>query len=229
MASPSVVYKERQGLPVSTPHVQRARLEDRGPVDAALAVQPAQFVAAADAIDVPISRERQVSAFVKERWAPVYLKTDSTDLATILKASQTLVGWNVTQHSVKEQRRLSAEDFMEVCQTAQIQASDSFYIGYAETIPGNDPVIIDGEAILTRDGTPLTGGTMIKGRQHYNQVTKGFTHWDKGGWEKREQMLAEEASRPVRNVRRAMESYKGELPMWNPVGVNFRRDRRSAV
>ena len=54
----------------------------------------------------PKDRVRQVSAFVEERWSPVYRKTDSTDLAAILLASQEQVGWQVTQHESQASRQV---------------------------------------------------------------------------------------------------------------------------
>ena len=82
---------------------------------------------------------------------------------------------------------------------------------------------------MTHDG--IVRGTMItKGRSEYNERTKGYVHWDKGFVQQRYAALAEEDSRPVRNVRRALEATAGEvLPTWRPVGLNMRRDRRSAV
>lgn len=248
VVSPSVVFKERQGLPTTSPHVARVALEAPSHVEATLA--PVRFVALADAVDVPADRTRLVSAFVEEHWAPVYTSTDSTDLATILLVSQKQIGWQVTQRESHQSRtarraRQNAEDFVEILQSTQIQASDEFYVGYYETIPGNDPVILDGEILrgeatyetnedgsrgkMTHDGI-VRGGTMITGRKHYNSETKGFVQWDKGAWQEHLRVEAEMLSRPVRNVRQAMEAIAGEkLPMWRPTGINFRRDRRSAV
>ena len=126
-------------------------------------------------------------------------------------------------------------------QSTQIQASDEWANGYYETIPGNDPVILNGEILrgeatydengkMTHDGI-VRGGTMITGgRRQYRAATKGMVTWDKAAWKLHEEAQAEMASRPVQNVRRAMEAIAGEVrPMWTPTGVNFRRDRRSAV
>lgn len=248
--SPSDVYKERAGLPIQSAHSQRVQLETSAVVEKALA--PVRFVTASEA-HPPKNRVRTLSAFIEERWMPVYATSDSTNFAEILKASQTLVAWKVEQrvrsaycdcttarfskegeefiHAAcgRARKALTAEQFVEVAQHAQLQPNDAFYIQYAETIPGNDPVVIDGEVLRARDGTVIRGGTMIQGRKHYNQVTKDFVHWDKGFAEQRERALAEEASRPVRNVRRALEAVAGEvLPMWKPTGVNPRRDRARA-
>lgn len=118
-----------------------------------------------------------------------------------------------------------------------MQASDAFYDGIYETIPGNDPIILDGQILrgeatydengkMTHDG--IVRGTMItKGRREYNERTKGFIHWDKAFAAQREAAQAEYASRPVRNVRRALEACQGELPMHRPVGINFRKDKRA--
>lgn len=265
--SPSEVYKERLGLPIDAPHTMRVQLETSAAVEKALA--PSRFVATDEAVNVPKNRVRILSAFIQERWSPVYATTDSMDMGEILRASQTQIGWKVTQeqrsaycdctHATFEneggafvhkacgrsRKHLSDEQFMEQVVRQQIQASDEFYNGLIETVPGNDPVIFEGELLrgeavyetlpdgsrgkMLHDG--IIRGTMItQGRREYRERTKGFAHWDAGFIEKRKAALAEEDSRPIRNVQRAMESVAGEsLPTWRPVGVNFRRDRRSAV
>jgi hypothetical protein len=239
--SPSEVFKERLGLPIAAPHTARAVLAaSKEQVEHALAAP--RFASLDES--APPNRVRQVSAYVEEHWSPVYAKTDSTDLATILVTSQQQIGWTVTQRE-SEQSRLArraqqnAEEFAEVLQSMQIQASDEFYNGILETVPGNDPIILDGEILrgeatydengkMTHDG--IIRGTMItKGRREYNERTKGYVHWDKGAWEQHLKAEAEWCSRPVRNVRRALEDCNNALPLWRPVGINFRRDRRSAV
>src|SRR5271165_1567473 len=80
--SPADVYKTRLGLPIESPHRQRVVLQAPGHLEQTLA--PVRFVALSEATDVPRSRVRQVSAFVEEYWSPVYEKTASTDMATIL-------------------------------------------------------------------------------------------------------------------------------------------------
>lgn len=220
VVSPADVYKERAGLPVSSPHRVRVALE--APPAAAHALAAPRFVAAAEATDVPRDRVRQVSAFVEEVWRPEYAKTRSTDMAEILRASQTLVGWQVTQRvSASSRHRLTAEQFAEVLQSAQIQASDSFYAGYYETIPGNDAIEIDGKM--------LTGGTRVTSRTQYNAVTKGMVHWDRGFLEQRKAAEAEMASRPIRNVKANLERVAGEVLPMRRVLANPRYDRRSAV
>jgi hypothetical protein len=248
VVSPSEVYKTRLGLPTQSPHVARARMEAPADVERALALP--RFVALGDAHNVPANRVSQVGAYIEEVWAPVYRRTESADLVEILLASQEQIGWQVTQRESNDSRlarkaRQNAEEFVEVLQSAQIQATDEFYNGILETVAGNDPIILDGEILrgeatyeTNEDGSRgkmihdgIVRGTMIRGgRKEYNDRTKGYVHWDKGAWEKHLAAEAEMASRPVRNVRRAMEAVAGEaLPMWKPTGINFRRDRRSAV
>lgn len=232
IASPSEIFKTRMGLSTHVPHVQRAVPPAPKHVEQALA--PARFVPLSEAVDVPKDRVRQVSAFIEERWAPEYRKTTSTDLVEILRASQEQIGWTVTQHQTAASRarqKREDEEVAEILASLQVQATDDFYNQYYETIPGNDPVIIDGEVLRAADGTVIRGGTRITGgRKEYNAKTKGFIHWDAGFMAQRDAAIAEEASRPVRNVRRAMEVIAGEkLPMHRPVGINYRKDRRSAV
>lgn len=243
-ASPADVYKTRLGLPTQSPHTVRANLTAaKAQIEHGLAAP--RFASLDEA--APYDRVRQVSAYVEEHWSPVYAKTESADLATILLNSQKQIGWHITQRE-SEQSRLArkaqqnAEDFIEVLQSCQVQASDAFYDGYYETIAGNDPVVLDGEILrgeatyewnedgsrgaMIHDGI-VRGGTQIRGRQQYDRATRGMVHWDKGFAAQREAAQAEYASRPVRNVRRAMEDCKNALPMWRATGINFRRDKRA--
>jgi hypothetical protein len=260
--SPSITFKPRAGLPIAAPFSARAEMGTSAEVERALAAP--RFVRA-DEADAPANRVRQVSAFVAERWAPVYAKTESMDLVEILRASETLIGWQVTQHvhsahcdctharfeiesdgrmvhhaCGRARKPISAEAFNEIVKSMQVQSTDDFYNGVYETIPGNDPIVLEGELLcgqptydsegrMTHDG--IIRGTMIKGgRREYRERTKGFVHWDKGFLEQRKIALAEEASRPVRNVQRALDATKGRvLPMRRIVGINPRYDRKSAV
>ncbi len=229
--SPSSVYKERAGLPIDAPTAIRAKAPTTT-FDVQRALQP-ERVLPADA-EVPKDRVRIVSAFIEEHFAPIYAAIDSTDLAVIFSTAPEIVGWRVTQHVRKDARAkapMSAEQFYEHLQSLQIQASDAFYNQYLETVPGNDPVVIDGQVLRAKDGTVIRGGTQIRhGRKEYAQKTKGFVHWDKGFHAKREEALAEQASRPLRNVKDALEVTAGEkLPMHRPVGLNMRKDRARAV
>ena len=222
VVSPSDVYKERAGLPIAVPHTERARMQAPGHIERVLA--PARYVPASEAIDVPRDRVRQVSAFIEECWAPVYQRTDSTDLLTILRASETLVGWNVTQRqsaSSRARRKIAAEQFAEQVTSLQIQASDEFYNGLLPTVPGDDPVLIDGKL--------LRGTVITKGRAEYEERTKGYCHWGAGFVKERIAAQAEMESRPVRNVARNLERMKGEVLPMRRLLANPRRDRRSAV
>jgi hypothetical protein len=216
--SPAVVYKERQGVPVTQ------KVELRAPAHLEAALAPVRFVALTDAVDVPASRVRQVSAFVEEHWSPVYQKTDSRDMVEILRASQTQVGWEVRQRpaaSTRARKYETAEQFVEIAQSAQIQATDEFYVGYYETIPGNDPIEIDGKVV--------TGGTRIGSRTAYNAATKGFVHWDAGFWEQKKRAEAEMASRPVRNVAANLDRVAGACLPMRRLLPNPRVDRTRAV
>lgn len=198
-------------------------MEAPASVAQAVAIAPARFVPAAEAIDVPRARTRQVSAYIEEVWAPVYGTTDSTDMLEILRASERLVGWNVTQRiAASAKARMTAEQYAEVLQSAQFQVADEFYNQYYETIVGNDPIEIDGKIVT--GGTRITGG-----RREYREKTKGYVHWDAGYVKERNAALAELDSRPRRNVRRALEAHAGEvLPMHRKM-ANPRYDRKAAV
>jgi hypothetical protein len=236
--SPSEVFKTRLGLPVTSPHQEHVRLPAPPHLEGALA--PARFIAITDAVDVPSSRVRQVSAFVEEHFAPVYQRTDSTDLVEILRASQNQIGWSVTQRRAASSRvrHHSPGEFQEVLATAQIQATDDFYNQYYETIPGNDPVILDGEILkgeavkdadgrIIHDGT-VRGGTLIShGRREYREKTAGMLHWDVGVVKARAAAQAEMESRPARNVRANLERVAGEVLPMRRLLANPRYDRSS--
>jgi hypothetical protein len=222
--SPSIVYKTRAGLPIATAHSQRVSSHTTAEVQRFIV--PARFVRAGE-IAVPESRMRLVSPYVEEHYAPVYATTDSLDLSEILRASQELVGWNVTQtirdehcdclnavwnkEGVHEQcgrarASLSDEQFVEHVARVQLQASDEFYNGFYETIPGSD-------SVLTGAGL-ATGGTRItRGRTQYNQKTKGWVHWDKGVVKEREKAYAAEQQKWIDDVRPRVEKVsKTQLP-----------------
>lgn len=240
--SPSIVFKDRQNIALSVPKAIYAQAPQT-----TLDLEKVTFgekTMSADA-EVPTSRVRAVSAFVEERYRPIYDSTKSTDLFEILKASQTLIGWKVTLHARKEAKAkapMTAEEFVEHVQSLHIpRLADEAYNVYLDSFAGNDPCIVDGEILrgeatydehgkMTHDGV-IRGGTQIRhGRREYNRVTKDAVTWDKGYIKQRFAALAEQASRPVRNVQRALDAQKGEsLPTWRPVGINFRKDRRSAV
>jgi len=221
-------WKERTGLPIAAPHSARANLPAPAHLEATLAAP--RFVSMSEATSVPKDRVRQVSAFVEEHWQPVMQKTDSTDIATILLTSQQQIGWKVTQRQSQASRHVqSAEQFQEVLQSANIQASDEFYAGYYETIPGNDPVILDGEILRAQDGTIIRGGTQVNGRTDYRSKTKNMVLWDKGYVRERLAAQAELESRPVRNVKANLERVKGECLPMRRLLANPRVDRRSAV
>ena len=216
--SPSEVYKDRLGLPVSSPHTIRATVQAPGDIERAFA--PARFVSMEDAIDVPKGRVRHVSAYIEERWSPVYASTTSTDMFEIIKASQTQIGWTVTQQQTQASKaRPSAEQFIEIAQSCHIQASDEYLNGYYETIPGNDPLVIDGKTVT--GGTRITGG-----RREYREKTQGMIHWDAGFVKERERALAIEAQKGVQGVRAEGERIMGErMPTYRRI-PNGMMDKR---
>jgi hypothetical protein len=237
--SPADVYKERAGLSVASPHMQRVELNAPGDIQQALAAP--RFVSMEEAVDVPRDRVRQVSAYVEEHWTPKMAATESTDLAVILVTSQQQVGWTVTQRpaaSTRARKYQSQEEFEQVIQSAQIQASDDIYNGYFETIPGNDPCVINGEVLrgqpvykdgkMVHDGI-VRGGTMIRGgRREYREKTKDMVHWGPGFLEERAKVQAEMESRPVRNVKANMEAMAGRVLPMKRILANPRVDRKSA-
>jgi hypothetical protein len=243
--SPSIVFKPRQGIPLSVPPALRGQAPTTT-VDIEKHLQISR-VLTADA-EVPSSRVRVISAFVEEHFQPIYdIPIGSTDLAAIAKAAQhpTIIGWKVTQHARKEAQAkapMSKEEFVEHVQSLHFpEMSDEAYNQYLDFVKGNDPCIVDGNVLrgtptfdsdgrMTHDGV-IRGGTQIRGgKRDYREKTKGYAHVDQGWWKNHIAALAEESSRPVRNVKRMLEAVKGEsLPMWSPVGINPRKDRQSGV
>lgn len=220
VVSPSEIYKERLGLPISSPHSTRAMLQ--APADVERTFAPVRFVSLHDAGNVPKSRIRQIDAYTEERWNPVYATTTSTDVAEILRISQQQIGWKVVQQQTQASKaRHTAEEFIEVAQRCQMQTSDEIYNQYYETIPGNDPIWIDGKK--------LTGGTRITGgRREYREKTKTMVHWDKGYVKERAAYQAEMDSRPARNAKENLERVAGEVLPMKRLLANGRYDRRSA-
>jgi hypothetical protein len=223
--SPADVYKERAGLPVSSPHV--ARDIDFKPVDAA-ALAPVRFVSVYEA-KPPASRVRQVSRYIEEHWSPVYATTDSKNFQQILKASQTLVGWRIEQkarsphcdcgqatleqgpdgklvHKAcgRAKAPVSDDDIVEHIQSLSFAPADDFYNTFYPTIPGND-------AIMTEKG-PAKGGTqMTGGRREYREKTKGWVQWDAGVVRERDKAYAAEQKAWIDGVRPRVEKDSKQL------------------
>jgi hypothetical protein len=209
--SPSEVFKERAGLPVSTPHVQR----DVNFVPAsALVLQPPQFKKAEELAHVPISRMRLVSRYIEEHYQPVYDTPRFSGMAEAIRANTTVIGWNVTQtirsphcdclqatlemeqgklihrECGRARRHISDEDLVEHLQRLQIAPSDEFYNTDYPTIPGKDPIVVDGKVLrgepVYRDGKMVHDGIirqstrMTRGRREYREKTKNMVLWDKG-------------------------------------------------
>lgn len=262
--SPSDVYKSRVGLPIEAPHNQRVQLETSAAVERALA--PERFVAAAEA-NPPKERVRVLSAFIEEEWSPVYAtqKTE-TNIEAIFANANRLVGWKVVQRARnpycdctsarfsrnadgefrheqcgRARKHLSDEEFCEIVDQVKIQASDEFYNGLYETIPGGtEPVrdletgeilrgqpVYDAEGKLVHDG--IIRGTYIRGgRAEWKQKTKGMVLWDEGVVRERAKAYAEEQQAPIDFVREALERTAHEvLPMRGVVRPSPRYDRFS--
>jgi len=238
--SPADVFKERAGLPVSTPHVAR----DSGFTQTEIALAPTYFVAAQN-VDVPKSRVRQVSRYVDEHFSPVYDTANTSNFAEAIRASKTLVGWHVTQKARsphcdclqatleleggtlvhracgRARKRVDDADFAEHILSLSIAPSDEFYNMYYPTIPGNDPVIqqdgsvLKGEAVykngkMVHDGT-IRGGTMIRGgRRQYRSLTKTMVHWDKGHIKERARAYEEHQKGLLKRVRPMVEKANKE-------------------
>jgi hypothetical protein len=229
---------------VSTAHIQR----DGGfvPVSQAM-LAPTRFVAIVDIGEVPISRVRQVSRYVEEHYAPVYESPEGKTYAQVMATGPVLTGWNISQapraphcdclHAKHEwdgselvhracgraRRHMSNAEFVEHIQTLQFAPTDEIYNRYYETIPGNDPVLINGKVLkgeakydaagkMVHDGT-IRGGTRITGgRAEYNHKTKGMVHWDKGVVKEREKAYAASQKKWIDGIRPRIEAMSRLLP-----------------
>lgn len=225
VVSPNVTFKERQGLPIQSPHSQRVDVAHNQHVPPGTVVTR-RFVGMNEE-SAPPGLERTVGNYLFEKWRPVYAKADSDDVLAILSSSQTQVGWSVTQEvrSVhcdcthakfgrngihekcgRARRSLSDEEFIEQVQQQQIAPQDQYLNGYYETIRGNDPLYFEGRV--------LTGGTRISGgRAEYNAKTKNMVHWDQGFVERRAIEEHKVSQAGVDGARDRMELYsKTQMP-----------------
>ena len=207
-------------MPIAVSQNQRVEPIPVSFEEVAKACAPERFVDATHV--VPKSRVRQVSPYIEEHYKPVYATAKgSNDLAEIVRAGQTLIGWVITQrprspfcdcqkarfgkedgqmvHRECGRRRapLSDQEVVERALSAQVQASDEFYRGFYETIPGTASAIID--------GVPVTGGTLISSRKDYNEKTKGFVHWDKGTHREVERAKKEQNDKRKADTAKAVE------------------------
>jgi len=227
IVSPTIAFKSRQGMPVSSPHTQRVDAFTVRPEEIAHACAPVRYVAVGNETP-PAGRVRLASRYVEERWSPVYAKTDSEVISEIVAAGQTLVGWKIVQSPrapycdctsatfTKEgdefihltcgrgRRHLSDQEYIEQVQSLQIQVSDEWANGFYETIPGDD-------FVMTSAG-PAKGGTRITGgRAEYRRKTKGFIHWDKGFLQQRAKAQDAEQSKWKKGVRPLVEKLAAQI------------------
>jgi hypothetical protein len=242
--SPADVFKERAGLPVASPHVMR---------DADFAVADQRVLApvrtaAVGEVDVPASRMRLVSRYVEEHYAPLYDAPRFSGMAEAIRANTTIVGWRIEQRlrsphcdctkatldleagklihkqCGRARARRTDEEFVEHIHRLQIGPSDSFYNTYYLTIPGNDPVLVNGKVLkgapkydatgkVVHDGT-IRGGTRItRGRSQYKALTKGMALWDKGFVKERDKAYAAEQKKWITDVReRVVKADKQMMP-----------------
>ena len=234
--SPSDVFKERAGLPVSTPHVQR----DGGFEPAsAFVLQPPRVEAADGGLYIPPNRMRLISRYVEEHYEPIADTPRFSGMAEAIRAHSTVVAWKITQrvrsqhcdcrqatleledgkliHKAcgRARRYVADEDFAEHILTLQIAPSDDFYNTDYPTIPGNDPIEIDGKVLrgepVYRDGKMIHDGIirqstrMRHGRREYREKTKGMVLWDKGVIKEREKAYAASQKAWIDGVRPRME------------------------
>ena len=195
--SPADVFKTRQGLPTTSPHT----LRDGGFHQVAQASLAApRFVSLAEAGSVPSSRVRQISRHIEEHYAPVYEKTTSKNFSEIMRASQTRLGWTITQvarnphcdclqatltqehdgslvhrQCGRARQPIADEEIVQHILSLQFTPDDDYFNMYYDTIPGNDPVITPEGKVLK--GTPTYDAT---GKMTHDGTIRGGTHI-KGG------------------------------------------------
>jgi hypothetical protein len=175
-------FKERSGLPYSVGLRQRAELAPLTTEQVAKACAPDRTVAKGE-IDVPYSRERVVTPYILERYRPVMQGMEivgwvvsqepRSQFCDCLKAHWSKDGGQSVHLACGRRRApLADAEVIEKVMTVQMQPGDAHYDRYAVTIPGKDTGIVDGQRV--------TGGTHIRSRKHYNELTRDFVHWDRG-------------------------------------------------
>jgi hypothetical protein len=90
----------------------------------------------------------------------------------------------------RARRHMSDEEVVEHIQRLQIIPSDDFYNTDYPTIPGKDPIMVDGKWLrgepvykdgkMVHDGLIRQSTRMTRGRREYREKTKGMVLWDKG-------------------------------------------------
>jgi hypothetical protein len=197
IVSPSEVFKSRAGLPIESPHTLRADQSIYDPAAIRYSLRPTQFVALGTQ-EPPKYLQRQVSRYVEEVWTPAYATTKSENIADIIRAGQTLVGYRVSERAVSPQcdcenakftvidgelahgkcgRPMAyigaehSEDIAEHVRSLNIAQADDNYNDFYPTIRGTD-------SVMTPAG-PAKGGTRItRGRAQYRERTAGMVHVD---------------------------------------------------
>lgn len=208
--SPADVFKERAGLPISSPHTARVTAETVDPGAILKACAPERIALPQE---YPGMRKRMVGRYIVEEWSPFYAKTESLEISDILAASATVVGYKVAQRPAMVQcdcdgasftldehghlhhkdcgrpmawvGKEHAEDFREHVQSLQINASDEYLNGFYHTIKGDAVTMIDGK--MVKGGTRITGG-----RKEYLEKTKSYIQWGPGMLAEREKGFAKE-------------------------------------
>jgi hypothetical protein len=194
--SPSDVFKERSGLPIDAPHTMRLQAQ-KAPDFAEHALAP-ERVESTTAI-VPNGRIRMVSAYVEERWSPIYAQpTSITEAIRAVNTANNIVGWRVSQFVRADvcdcpgakfendhgkvahvacgraaPSKCDADDYIENIASLSIPAADDSYNVFMPTVPGQD-------SIATPFGIAKGGTRITQGRREYREKTAGFAHWDSG-------------------------------------------------
>lgn len=190
IVSPSIVFKTRQGIPITAPGATAVSLNQYFTVEQLESMGKT----------VPADRRENLSPRVDAVWTPVYGTTDSENFAEIFRVARTLLGWRINlvdraetcdckgarfqlvDHELVHVKcgrmaapigREHAEDFYEHIQSLSFGVTDEFYNTFYTTIKGNDSIMT--EAGPAKGGTRITGG-----RAEYREKTRGMVHWDKG-------------------------------------------------
>ena len=165
-------------------------------------------------------------------------------MAEAVRANTTVVGWRVTQrvrsphcdclkstlelengklvHKAcgRARRHVSDEELAEHILSLSIAPSDDFYNCDYPTIPGKDPMTVDGKLLrgepVYRDGKMIHDGIIRKGtvirhgRREWREKTKGWCIWDKGVVKEREKAYAAEQRKWIKGVRPLVEKVNKE-------------------
>ena len=219
--SESIFHDKRLSVPVTAPHRAPALTKSEHNQPGVIC----RFVEYG-AETPPKERSRALTPDIEERWAPVYGKTNSTDIMEILRVSSQQIGWNVSYHERNEHcdctkatfnennihetcgrahAPVSNEDFVQQIQSLNYAPADQIYNRFYPTIKGTD-------YIMTENGPAKGGHRITGGRSEYRRVTKDMVHRDSGFLAARKKAESDEKAAQKEKIREHATRVSKSLP-----------------